>query len=115
MHRARIPILIFAVLAGCSLPQSDPGFDSSDPKARSKAAIRAAAAGDERAIPGLISMLDSRDPAVRLIAAEALERITGKTMGYDSSAADIERDAAVDRWAAWWESRTGGDPVQDLD
>jgi hypothetical protein len=45
-------------------------------------------------------MLDSDDPATRLLAIDALERITGETLGFDASAPETERRNAVDRWQA---------------
>lgn len=114
---ARIPILILAgiALSGCSLPATESSFDSRDPRARSSAAIRAAASGDERAVPGLISMLDSADPALRLIAGEALERITGETNGYDATASKAERDRAVENWVTWWDDRSRRASGEELD
>ncbi|MEQ9617443.1 MAG: HEAT repeat domain-containing protein [Phycisphaerales bacterium] len=115
MTRARFLILASLACAGCSLPPSETSFDSRDPKARSMAAIEAAASGDDRAVPGLISLLDSRDPGLRLIAAEALERITGETMGYDATAPILEREAAIDRWVDWWRTRRGHALPGELD
>ena len=110
---AQLPIQILcsglslAVLAGCSLPEPSASFDARDPAARSLAALDAAETRDERSVPELIAMLDSSDPALRLIACRSLRRITGESFGYDVSAPEPERDAAAERWAAWWRARSG--------
>ena len=47
-------------------------------------------------------MLESSDPASRLVAIRALERLTGETMGYDHAGSVPERGVAVDRWWVWY-------------
>ena len=117
MVRARIPILCLCSLAvhGCALPGNEASFDSIDPTARSHAALEAAKRDDRRSIPALITMLGSSDPALRLIAAETLERLTGRTFGYEASAPVGEREDAVERWVRWWESSGGGARGGELD
>jgi hypothetical protein len=107
MNRARIPIVMWfsAVLVGCSLPSEKRGLDARDPAARSRAALDAVERGDQRAIPALISMLDSEDPALRMVACESLERLTGERFGYDPTSGERAREASIERWVAWWESR----------
>jgi len=64
-------------------------------------------AGDQHRmenIPQLIASLDSDDPAVRLFAIQALERITGERFGYVPYAPPHKRRAAVDRWADAYEA-----------
>lgn len=69
-------------------------------------AITAAADSRNRqAIPGLISSLDSDDPAVRLAAIRALERVTGQTLGYDHAAPPWRRAAMVDEWERWYRAQ----------
>ena len=80
-------------------------LDSRDANARSRAALEATERGDTRAIPALISMLESSDPALRLIAANSLERLTGERFGYDPTSGVEAREASIERWVAWWESR----------
>lgn len=96
------------MLAGCSLPEQEASFDARDPNARSRAALQAMERGDHRAIPALITMLESGDPALRLIAANSLERITGKRFGYDPTAPASEREASIKRWVDWWEDQGAG-------
>ncbi|MCC6230278.1 MAG: hypothetical protein IT432_13770 [Phycisphaerales bacterium] len=85
--------------AGCSSPAR--GFASADPGARLDAAVDAAARHDASSIPELIKLLDSDDPAARMVAINTLQRLTGTTNGYDHAAPEPQRHAAVDRWVAW--------------
>lgn len=91
---------VSAFLGGC-LATSDPGVDSRDPARRMEAMVDAAAARDRAAVPGLITRLDSQDAGERLVAIKSLERITGKTFGYDYAGPATERAAAIARWQAW--------------
>ncbi|NUQ52432.1 MAG: hypothetical protein HUU19_07010 [Phycisphaerales bacterium] len=91
--------LVGLVGAGCSSPAR--GFASADPGARLDAAVDAAARNDRSSIPELIKLLDSDDPAARLVAINTLHRLTGTTNGYDYAAPEADRRAAVDRWVAW--------------
>lgn len=62
-------------------------------------AIRdAVARSDRSALPDLVTLLDSDDPATRLLAIRALENLTGDTLGYDYAAPASERRPAVERW-----------------
>lgn len=113
MRRVRRQAVILVLLtcwgvAGCLGPAPG-GFDSPEPGRRIEAAARAAERRDRAAIRPLISMLDSDDPAARLVAIRALERITGQTLGYDHAAPEHERRLAVERWMEW-EARQGGSP-----
>ncbi|QOJ01478.1 MAG: hypothetical protein HRU70_13685 [Phycisphaeraceae bacterium] len=92
---------------GCIL-ESEAGLASNDPQKRFEAISAAAARGDRSAVPGLVRRLDSDDPAERLLAINALERITGERLGYDHAAPKAERSKAVERWARW-ASGDGGD------
>jgi hypothetical protein len=92
--RALLPLL---TLASCG-PTITPSFDSPEPAARNAAIVKAADSLDASKVPDLVRMLDSDDPATRLLAINSLERITGETLGYDYAAPEYERQAAVDRW-----------------
>lgn len=46
-------------------------------------------------------MLDSSDPASRMVAIAALERITGERLGYSATDDRVERNAAVRRWVKY--------------
>ena len=99
-----LPLLL---LASCG-PTITPDFDSPEPAARNAAIVKAAEHKDPAAVPDLVRMLDSDDPATRLLAIVALERITGETMGFDASGPEMDRRAAVDRWQARVEALSAG-------
>lgn len=98
-------LLGVAALGGCAGPGLDAGFDAPDHAARLHAIERAAEDGDRTAIPRLVWMLESEDPAARMLAIRVLERLTGQTHGYDYAAEAQERAAAVERWEAWLPSQ----------
>ena len=85
-------------------------FDSPDPARRIDAAVRAVEHNDRSAVPDLIGMLDSDDPATRFVAIHALERLTGQTLGYDYAAPSWERASAVDRWTEWYDPGAAPEP-----
>lgn len=88
------------LVAGCvPIPK---GFDSPEPAARIDAAAEAVGRSDTGKIPELIVLLDSDDPATRLIGILALERLTGQRLGYDHAAGVEEREPAVVRWVEWY-------------
>ena len=93
-------------LAGCGGPPaaSEGGFDSADPASRLYAIRRAGGQRDVAAVPDLIESLESDDPAVRMLAIAALQRITGTRMGYDPYALPAARQDAVDAWLEAWRS-----------
>ncbi len=65
-------------------------------------AIRAAAErGDRSAIPHIVDRLEDEDDGVRFFAVLALDRMTGKRLGYDYAKPAAERAAAVERWRAY--------------
>lgn len=98
---------VLAGLAACATPPR--GFDSPVPSARVAAIVDAAARKDRAAVPRLIECLTSDDPAVRLAAIRALERITGQTLGYEHAAAEWRRREMVRSWISWYERERGGD------
>jgi hypothetical protein len=83
-------------LGGCA--KVTPSFDSPEPGARNVAIVNAAASNDRRAIPDLIRMLESDDPATRLLAIATLERLTGERKGYDAADVPQARAEAIERW-----------------
>lgn len=87
------------MLVGCAA--APPDFNSPEPAARNAAIVRAARDGDRNAIPDLVRMLDSDDPATRVLAIRALERLTGVTLGYDPAGDAASRDEGVAQWTAW--------------
>ena len=49
-------------------------------------------------------MLESSDPAERMVASETLQMVTGKDFGYEASDPRPERFLAVNRWRSWVDS-----------
>lgn len=86
-----------AFLVACG-PTIRPDFNSPEPAARNSAIVNAAATKDRAAVPDLVRMLQSDDPATRLLAITALERITGERLGYDLGDSEAARAQAVSRW-----------------
>ncbi|MCE7972982.1 MAG: hypothetical protein DYG92_01465 [Leptolyngbya sp. PLA1] len=72
------------------------------------AIVRAGDAKDAGATRDLVRMLASDDPATRLLAIEALERVTGQRLGYDASDPPHRRTAAMSRWSEWVRAREAG-------
>lgn len=90
------------LLQACSLPPRSADFQSIDPAERTLAIGRAASQRpDPAATRALIGLLESEDPAERMLAIRTLERQTGQTLGYDYSASEPSRAAAVGRWDDW--------------
>ena len=50
----------------------------------------------------LIEGLGHKEDAIREIAIDALRRLTGEYFGYHHDLPRKEREAAAERWAAWW-------------
>jgi len=98
-----------ATLSACG-PAIRPDFNSPEPAARNAAIVIAGDARTPSAVPDLVRMLDSDDPATRLLAIQALERITGERLGYDPAAPPALRREAVLRWRA-----RAGAPVSPSD
>lgn len=98
--------LAFLASFGCSGSSLTPAFESVDPKERTAALLQAARTGDSAAIPQLIVMLSSGDPAERMLAGNALRRLTGLDFGYEHYDLPWKREEAADRWRRWWESQS---------
>lgn len=99
---------ILLLCVGACGPTIRADFNSPEPAARNAAIVQAAAGRDASATPDLVRMLDSDDPATRLLAIDALERITGERLGYEHAAGEHEREEAVARWQAWVAENQGG-------
>jgi len=91
-------------LAGCG-PVVTPSFDSPEPAARNAAIVQAAETRDKGSVGDLVKMLDSDDPATRVLAIRTLERITGETLGYDPHADATARAIATRKWHAWQDAQ----------
>ncbi|MEL6497424.1 MAG: HEAT repeat domain-containing protein [Planctomycetota bacterium] len=100
-------ILACAVLAGspgCAI-NAEPDFDSAVPQDRFRAIREAKAERDTDALPDLVRQLGSDDALVRLAAIDALQAITDQRLGFAPHAAELERQAGIDRWISWLETR----------
>lgn len=98
-------MVMLALGAGCAGPSIRPGFESVDPQERTAALLQAARAGDQAAAPELIVMLESSDPAERMLADEALRRLTGRDFGYRHYDPEWKRAEAADAWRRWWQEQ----------
>lgn len=104
MASMRVPPFLVLALAvsGCSQPVMRASFEDATPAERTLAAANAARDRDEASIPHLIAMLDSEDPAQRMVAGDALERITGETQGFFFADPEPKRREAIGRWREWY-------------
>ncbi len=90
--------LVFC-LPSCS--RSEPPLRHQDPAYKIPAMKAAVSDQDTGAIPMLIDSLDSDDPAVRLYAIIALEKLSGQTFDYAFYADRAERQPSIQRWRQW--------------
>jgi hypothetical protein len=92
--------LVACLLGGCA-PKGERLrvlLEDRDPSVQVRA-IRAVAEQERHElIPALIDRLDDEDPAVRLYAILALEKLTGTRHGYDYAASSVDRQVAIDQW-----------------
>ena len=107
-----MPFLLASLLAatgllasGCSTPKEEPSLTAHDPHAQNAWIANAVNSGDWTAVPGLIELLDSSDPAERLVAIGALRSITGQDHGYRIADPPALRGQAADRWTDWWKQK----------
>lgn len=92
--------MMCAAVASCGPSATQGGFDSPNPAAKLYAIERAAAKGDQSAVPKIVEQLDSDDPAVRALAIASLQRLTGETHGYRDYDPPEARRIAIERWRA---------------
>jgi hypothetical protein len=100
-------IAVAILLVGCSQPALRPSFVNGTPEERTMAAMDAVRTDDASKVPQLITMLDSEDPAERMIASDALFRLTGQSNGYNYADPEPLRSEAVARWRRWYLDRRG--------
>lgn len=111
MQRCRSQVWVWVALAGlgaCSGPPLEPGFESADPQERTAALLESARLDNERDIPELITLLNSSDPAERMLAGLTLRRLTGQNFGYRHYDPPLVRGRAVEAWRLWWLDHQGG-------
>jgi hypothetical protein len=87
---------------GCA-PSNEPPMSSRDPYVKIPAMKRATESRDSAAMKQLVADLDHDDPAVRLYAIQALDRMTGQRLGYNYSDEPETRKASIKRWQQWLE------------
>ena len=80
-----------------------PAFDLYHPSASTRIeAITAVEQSNAREhLPDLVRLLDDREPAVRMLAHDALERMTGRQAEFPAFAPPAQRAAAVQGWRDW--------------
>lgn len=78
-----------------------------NPTRRVQAVAECVRTRDVTQVDRLIDLLDDDDPAVRLMAGQALTDLTGRATGYQAHATPAERRAQVEDWRAWWASPEG--------
>lgn len=88
--------------AGGSLYQR---LQHEDPSVRIEAIRQAARQNDAQAIPHIVERLNDTQTDVRFFAIVALEKMTGRRMGYQYYAPRSERARAQERWREWLRSR----------
>ena len=103
--------LLLQLSAGCR-SSSDPAtgdlqvdLQHADPRVRIDTAAEAVAKQRLDLCPLLIHNLRDRDPAVRLFTAIALRKLTSEDFYYPPEGTAAEREVAVLRWEAWWQSQ----------
>lgn len=95
-----IVMLVCIMGGGCFSP--DPPSIKSDSAPTAIPAIKEAATSDDRAdIPRMIEDLNDPDSAIRFAAIEALQKMTGQTLGYRYYDDEPARRPAVQRWRQW--------------
>ncbi|MBI1852873.1 MAG: HEAT repeat domain-containing protein [Planctomycetes bacterium] len=78
--------------------------DAFFPETRVDLSIALGDLGDGTGIPVLIDLLSHRDAIIRTYASEGLMRLTGHYFGYLARGNPKDRDAATERFKAWWAS-----------
>lgn len=94
------------LLGGCYPTGTDlyMQLQDEDPSVRNQAIVRAGQLKDQKAIPFLVDRLTDSQEDCRLFAILALDRITGRTMGYNYYEPADKRAEAVRRWRQWMET-----------
>lgn len=101
MLRLGAVMLGMAVVAGCVSTRAahgTPSLEDADPVQRGKAVTAVARQGDVSLAPLLVDRLEDEDPAVRMLAAEGLRRLTGQAIEFEADWPAARRAAAADQW-----------------
>lgn len=120
-----IPAVYSAIIAAlalpaCTQPQYHADMESDVPAERTLGIAHAAAKPDTRNAHELVSLLDSSDPGLRMLAAQTLKEMSGgQTFGYRYNDPEDLRLPAIKRWAKWADEKdpapasSGSHPVGD--
>ncbi len=103
----RLAFLCLLLAGGCSA-EVKPAYDDPVPEARIGAIRRSAESMDRTQLANIIESLDDNDPAVRMAAIGALQRMTGDNLGYRFNATSAERAEAIARWKDWLSRQPAG-------
>ncbi len=76
-------------------------MSDNDPADKIPAIEQAVRQHDTHVEPQLVAGLDSDDSAIRLYCIDALQRMTGQTLGYQFFLDHEQRAPAIDRWKQW--------------
>jgi hypothetical protein len=95
---AGILLTACVVSFGCSPATDRGGFHSDNPGTKLYAIRDAGRSRDGAAVRDLVEQLDHDDPAVRMLAIQALQRITGTRLGYNPYSQPADREQAIERW-----------------
>ncbi len=98
---AALPALAAAGCGGAGAPALAVGLQSENPAERVDACIRAAQAQDASVLGLLVERLEDASADVRFFAIQALERMTGQTLGYRYYDAPEARRQSAWRWREW--------------
>lgn len=91
--------------AACAKPWTYQANINSDDVSERIIAIRQAGEQKDRAtVPILVDRLEDEDDAVRFYAILALEKITGRRLGYDYAQSDAQRAGSVRIWREYLKS-----------
>jgi len=93
--------LVLLLLSGGCIPQETKRIGATDTVSNISAIEEAGRSNDRKAIPALISQLESDDAAVRFYAIKSLQKLTNQTLGYRYFDDADERRVAVERWKSW--------------
>ena len=74
------------------------GFDAASEAARTHAFEQAVHDHDLSAVPKIVEQLDADDPVIRMLAIDALHRLTGETYGFRHSDPPHDRHVAIQEW-----------------
>lgn len=110
IHALALLLLLGACASDAPPAPIQPQFDLYHPSTSRR--IQAIGAVEQRGavqhVPDLVRLLDDREPAVRMLAHDTLERMTGRRAEFAAYAPLEQRAPVVSSWKAWLAQRPGG-------